>query len=403
VCSGVGRVNAWTTLAAALAAGTLGLAACTEVRPPIGGPPPTLSPSAPSRHAPPHVDERSYPFTFGDVRRVPLSAVSVTGSGPPPRIPWSSPTRSGTVMHLGDETVRVPAWAIPRGTLGGRLVLEGGCTRPVERCGDRPRGGVHLLSPTGRYRSLDSQDTPHDVSDVVDSPAGDRIWWWTEDHDGPRLFHYAAGDPSPTQLPVPAVAGPRTHTVLSGIIGRRDVLLRHWRRATTYHTRTSGRPAPWNADHLTPVTAGALLGAPGFTPPREDCLSMFTTDSPRPRWTRCYRSGPRRVDGFYSISPAPGGRWLVTKDRQDVILIDARTGLVAVRLRLDEWVQDVAFEDPTHFLLVVSQELPAGSDAWPVQWIVRCSLEPRCERATEPTRITVYDSLRLFPPGDLED
>jgi hypothetical protein len=210
-------------------------------------------------------------------------------------------------------------------------------------------------------------------------------------------FRYAVGVLGPERLPIPESSTPWKFSRVVAILGRDDLLisLHNGRGAEVDHVRTSGRPAQWNARYLTLAAPGLLLGQPGFTPRRGSCFTLLKVETSRPRWTRCYRWEKRAADGPYSTSMTPDGRWVIGNIFDDVVLIDGRTGNVERRIRFDDKTEAVRFEDNDHFLVVLVHEFP--DDSWPLNWIVRCSLDLRCERATPVIEIIGYDTLDFVP------
>jgi len=399
----VSGVSTRTALVSMALAGALASAACSADResrpgPASPAPPPARAASSgsqsPAGVVAPRVDQRRYPFTIVEVGRVAVARVANPGTtGPPPRIPWREPTRSSSIVHIGRATVRIPAWGYVAGTLGRRVVLAGDCR---SACRTRPGGDLHLIGPGGRLETIDPMTGRHRVGTTVTSPDGRAVAWQSEAPEGFRYFRYSLGDAAPAELDVLATAsGPAWF--VRGFVRPHDILVRRGHGGP--HARTSGEPATWNVRSLSVAQPGILLGEPAFTPPHDRCLSRFAPEERRPLWTRCYRWGNRAVDGFSSQSLAPGGQMMLADVGQDLVIIDARSGQPVQRLRFDDRLQSYAFEDQHHFLAVLTDETAALSDAWPEQWIIRCSLDLRCERATPQVRPEVYDMIGLMPPG----
>jgi hypothetical protein len=155
----------------------------------------------------------------------------------------------------------------------------------------------------------------------------------------------------------------------------------------------------WDARFLEVTAPGLLLGQPAFTKRRDSCFALYTADESTPRWTRCYRRGNRPADGPCSTSMSSDGRWLVGTYFDDVVLIDGRTGNGIRRLRFDDQVATVRFEDNDHFLVVLARQLYRGMEHIPAlqNWIVRCSVDLVCEQATPHIRINDYVTPDFVP------
>lgn len=138
---------------------------------------PSTAPTAPDPSATeaPRTEPQAYPFTKVDLRRLPVTRIGSEALpvGAPPQIPWSEPTPR-LVYRIGDTVVPVPRGLGLSGVFAGQHVLTGGCTRPVARCGDKPLGGLHLLSPQGRLTRLDHEPGPHSLGNIVVNREGTR-------------------------------------------------------------------------------------------------------------------------------------------------------------------------------------------------------------------------------------
>jgi len=355
------------------------------------------APGAPSTEAP-RTEHRVYPFTRVDLRRLPVTRVSsdALSIGLPPQIPWIHPTPRW-VYRLGDDVIPVPRGFSLDGRLGDQYVLTDGCTRRAEGCGDKPQGGVHLLSPDGTVTRLDHEPGRDDVVNVVTSPSQRELAWVVDAPDRYTVYRFAAGDSAPTQLPDPAASIPGAFPRVLGFVAPRDLLItvKSEDGGTLEFVRTSGKPAAWDARFLAVVAPGALLGEPAFTRLWDRCLSRYSLDTPEPRWTRCYQWGRRPVGGFYSASVSSDARWLVTDVLDQMVVVDFRTGMPKYRIQFDHRVQGIRFEDESHFLVVLSWQEHPEMDSWPIGRMVRCDLELECERATPDIEITAYDMLRF--------
>jgi hypothetical protein len=150
-----------------------------------------------------------YPFTNVDLRRLPVTRVNgdALSIGRLPRIPWIHPTPRW-VYRLGDDVIPVPRGLSLYGLFADQYVLTGGCTRPAERCGDKPQGGLHLMSPDGTLTRLDHEPGRHYVGNVVTSPDGREMAWVVDAPDGHSVYRLDADDTAPTQLPDPAASIP---------------------------------------------------------------------------------------------------------------------------------------------------------------------------------------------------
>lgn len=295
---------------------------------------------------------------------------------------------------MGDSVVEVPRGLLVSALFGRDLIVTGGCSKS-RGCGDRPRGEVHLLAPDGTLTAVDPESGQHGVHAVVSNPDGTEAAWVSDRASGPTLWHYAAGDASASELsysaPVDAGGFPR----VVGFLGPGDVVLslNDSDGQTIGFTRTSGENAGWGARSLAVIAPGVLFGRPTFTPKAETCFSLFASDSTRPTWSRCYRWGKRPADGFYGYSMSRDGRFLATMVLNDLVIVNGRTGDPERRVRFDDRPQDVALEDSRHLLVVLSRD----EADWPVSWVVRCTFDLECERATEEFHVSAYDTVRFLP------
>jgi hypothetical protein len=350
----------------------------------------------------PQPAHRRYPSTTVDVRDVPSAHIATDGLalGPPPRTPWIHPTPRW-VHKLGNDILPVPRGLALEAELRNQYVLTGGCMRAADRCGARPAGGLHLMTSDGTLTHLDGHPGPHRVANVVTSSDRRALAWTVDAAERHAVYRLTGPGVAPERLPDPATSLRRAFPRVVGFLGSDDLVIAVVAPGgrTLGYLRTSGEPAPWDARSLTVLSPRALLGRPGFTRGHQECLSRFAAGRAKPAWTRCYTWGDRPVDGFYSPSVSADGRRLATVvDGDDVVLVDLRTGTPTHRIHFDHRAESVRFEDPDHFLVVLSRQEHPERDSWPIGRIVRCDLELVCARATRDHEITAFDMLRF--PGD---
>ncbi|QZY28406.1 hypothetical protein [Nocardioides coralli] len=340
------------------------------------------------------------PPPVSDIARVEAITARVSDRlGEAPGVPWITPGWEAPLAHWEGARQRLPRGSWEAGVLGSHLVVAGGCLGSEDRCSDRLPGGVHLLAPDGELTTLATELGPHRVHSVVDSADGSAIVWATRWRGESYLFGYEEGDEAPTEITGLVPAG--SHVVPVGILGEDDALISYGEERPDRYVRSSRGQAWWKARFLDVVAPGVLLGDPLGTTTPQSCHGLYVADDPFPRWTRCYTADGRPAD-LGPLMMTSNRRWLVALDgsTSDVLVIDARTGKPARRLRFPDRPQQVVPEGDSHVLVVLTRE--GRRDAWAQQWIVRCTITGRCERATSTRRPPLYETLALLAPGRSE-
>jgi hypothetical protein len=180
-------------------------------------------------------------------------------------------------------------------------------------------------------------------------------------------------------------------------LGGTDVVYQaRWsnKRRSGVYFRTSGRPARWHLRDVTAVSTRARLvaGSP-MKGARGECMAVYRYRGARPLWTRCFTQGERRGSA-HIVEFSPDGRLLLTRttewhgyyapSRDDVLLLDARTGRIRHRFEYDMNYGSTTFEDNDH-VLITSDDAPRGdpmTESSFHMWLTRCTLSGECQDAT---------------------
>lgn len=246
------------------------------------------------------------------------------------------------------------------------------------------------------------------VEQVVAGDGG-RLWWGVDSFEGDDQVVSWDPDLGPEAHTIDLGERPRPSAELAqevvGVIAADDVVLRGWwwardsSRTPIQFRRTSGRPAEWELDGTTTMSARAdrvvgLSSAYGAA----TCLAAYALDASAPAWVRCLeRDGrPAQVvsseltpDGERLVVLVRGGRWVgpgafFHVGRDTLLVLDPADGRILERV--DHNFDQVVLEGDRH-VVFVRQDRPraGGTDEGPyVAQLVRCAFTGACETVGRP-------------------
>ena len=327
----------------------------------------------------------------------------LSGRGEPPRIPWYAPAPDATVVR-NTKVIKVGELAVPVPDHFTLLAARRSGLLGVER-GDR----VVWLGLDGTRRVV--RRIPGDP-DWTSGLEGRLLVWTERDGEAHRFVRMSTLDGKVVADVIHQIGvapGPSYHMSFypAAFLGGTDVAYqarwssKRYSRPAGYF-RTSGLPAQWHLHDVSAVARRARLvaGSPLQARPGE-CIAVYRFDAPRPLWTRCFTQGEGRGTA-HVVSFSPDGRLLLAQaserhgyyapDRNDIVLLDSRTGRILHRFEYDTNYGGIAFEDDQH-LLIVSDDAPRGdpmTESSFDMWVARCSLTGTCQDATERIRTSNY-------------
>lgn len=364
------------------ATGTVRTPALTATTAPVAEP----TPAQTDRTTAPAV----LPTAVTDVLDHGPGAVLVAGRGAPPRIPWFEPapdasvTRNTSVLHVGARTMAMPQ----QGLLGvgedGLVVVEGD-------------GRVTMRGFDGSRRLISRIPSPRWTAGL----GGRLLAWMTSDGEGGwRFVRMWTGDGTVVENTIAQLAaapGPVRDIQPVAFLGGTDVVYHaQWNneRPSGGYFRTSERPAQWHLREISAVSTRARLiaGSP-MNSARGGCMAVYRYGGTRPLWTRCFTQGKRRGSA-HIVEFSPDGRLLLAQatewhgpyapSRDDVLLLDARTGRIRHRFEYDMNYGSMKFEDNQR-VLITSDDAPRGdpmTESSFHMWLTRCTLSGECQDAT---------------------
>jgi hypothetical protein len=317
-------------------------------------------------------------------------AVLLAGRGAPPRIPWYEPApdatlmRNTSILHVRARTLPMPRQGLVAVAEDGLLVVDGD-HRVTMRGFDGSRRLIGLIPSLRWAAGLD----------------GRLLAWMTSDGEGGwRFARMWTGDGTVVESTIAelgAAPGPVRDIQPVAFLGGTDVVYRaQWsnKRRSAGYFRTSERPARWHLTEISAVSTGARLiaGSP-MNSARGECMAVYRYGGTRPLWTRCFTQGKRRGSA-HIVEFSPDGRLLLAQaterhgpyapSRDDVLLLDARTGRTRHRFEYDMNYGSMEFEDNEH-VMITSDDAPRGdpmTESSFHMWLTRCTLSGECQDAT---------------------